>query len=89
MNLRTVKEVSHELRVSLNTVYGLVESGQLRAFRVGLGRGRVLIAEGAVEEYLRSVEVNGVSEEFEHLQLGRSSRQKRSYDRPSDGRSSS
>jgi excisionase family DNA binding protein len=37
----TVRDVCAELRLSRNTVYGLIASGQLAAFRVGKQRYRV------------------------------------------------
>ncbi len=51
-NLLTVREVSERLRCSSSTVYNLVSAGRLRAHRIGLGRGKVLIPEAAVEEML-------------------------------------
>ncbi len=37
----TVREVCAELRLSRNTVYGLINSGQLAAFRAGKQRFRI------------------------------------------------
>lgn len=37
----TIREVCAELRLSRNTVYGLIQSGQLMAFRAGKQRYRV------------------------------------------------
>jgi excisionase family DNA binding protein len=51
MNL-TVKEAAARLRCSAATVYLLCAAGKLRAARVGLGRGKLLISEEAIAEYL-------------------------------------
>ncbi len=37
----TVRDVCAELRLSRNTVYGLINSGQLAAFRAGKQRFRI------------------------------------------------
>jgi excisionase family DNA binding protein len=48
----TVREAAHYMRCSTGTVYGLCAAGRLRCSRVGLGRGKILIAEEAVVEFL-------------------------------------
>lgn len=47
----TVKEAANQLRLSSTTVYGLCQQKQLRHERLGLGRGKILIPEDAIEEY--------------------------------------
>lgn len=49
----TVREAAPRLRVSQNTVYALCSARKLRHVRVGLGRGKVLIPEDAIDEFLR------------------------------------
>ena len=55
----TVKAAAKFLNVSANTIYGLCAAKRIRHVRVGVGRGRLLIPEAAIEEYLkgRTVEV--------------------------------
>jgi excisionase family DNA binding protein len=50
LTLHTVDEVAHELRVSPDTVYRLVRSGEIGAHRIG---GQVRIPAEAVDAYLR------------------------------------
>jgi len=49
----TVKEAAKQLRLSSATVYGLCQQRLLRHERLGLGRGKILIPEDAIEEYRR------------------------------------
>ncbi|MET1034566.1 MAG: helix-turn-helix domain-containing protein [Arthrobacter sp.] len=55
----TVAEVADVMRVSKMTVYRLVHSGELPAVRFGRS---YRVPEGAVEDYLRTARVEGVSE---------------------------
>lgn len=55
--LLTVKEAAQLLRVSTATVYQLVAACQLRHTRVGLGRGKIMVPEDAVEDYVKNREV--------------------------------
>jgi excisionase family DNA binding protein len=48
----TIKEVASRLRLSPGSVYTMVHGGKLRHTRVGLRRGRILVPEDAVHEYL-------------------------------------
>jgi excisionase family DNA binding protein len=50
----TVNQASERLGVSQTLVYALCSARKLRHVRVGLGRGRVMIPEEAIEEYLRA-----------------------------------
>jgi excisionase family DNA binding protein len=50
VTLYTVDEVAHELRVSPDTNYRLVKSGELGAHRIG---GQVRIPAEAVDAYMR------------------------------------
>jgi len=56
----TVKDVAERLNVSLGTVYALVSKGELKAFRIGVGRGTLRIAEDSVGDYLEENEVTPV-----------------------------
>lgn len=51
-NLLTVKQAAARLSVSPALVYSLVSGRKLGFVRVRNGRGRIRIAEDAVEEYL-------------------------------------
>lgn len=50
----TVKQAAHELGVSPTLVYAMCAARRLRHYRVGLGRGKIVIPEDAVEEYLEA-----------------------------------
>ena len=52
MDLMTVKEVAHRLRVSASLVYQLLDSGKLGCHRIGKGRGAIRIRPEDVDEYL-------------------------------------
>jgi excisionase family DNA binding protein len=56
MNL-TVKQAAAELGVSEALVYQLCSSRKLRHERHGLGRGKILIPEEALQEYRQGVTV--------------------------------
>jgi excisionase family DNA binding protein len=49
----TVKQTAERLGISPALVYGLCRQKRLRHERHGLGRGRILVPEDAVEEYRR------------------------------------
>lgn len=53
----TVKEAAVRLGVSEQTVYGLCSARMLRHSRIGLGRGKIVISDEAIAEYLRGREV--------------------------------
>ena len=53
----TVKEAADKLGVSPSLVYQLCKERKLRHCRIGLGRGKVLIPEEAIEDFLKSSEV--------------------------------
>ncbi len=52
-----VKEAAARLECSVGTVYALCAARRIRFSRVGLGRGKIVISEGAVAEYLRTGEI--------------------------------
>jgi excisionase family DNA binding protein len=52
----TVKEAAERLGVSAALVYALCAAKKLRHSRVGLGRGKIVIGEDAIAEYLRGRE---------------------------------
>jgi hypothetical protein len=52
----TVKSAAARMGVSTAIVYGLCAGRLLRHSRVGLGRGKIVISEEAIAEYLRSHE---------------------------------
>jgi excisionase family DNA binding protein len=55
--LLTVKQAAERLHLSASLVYALCASKRLRHERHGLGRGKILIPEDAIEEYRQSVTV--------------------------------
>jgi excisionase family DNA binding protein len=48
----TVPEVAERLRVAVSTVYALVESGKLGAFRIGPNDGAIRVSEEQLQAYL-------------------------------------
>ena len=52
----TVKEAAGRLGVSAALVYSLCAARKLRHSRVGMGRGKIVIGEDAIAEYLRARE---------------------------------
>ena len=50
----TVPEVAERLRVAVSTVYALVESGKLGAFRIGPNDGAIRVSEEQLEAYLEA-----------------------------------
>jgi excisionase family DNA binding protein len=54
--LYRVRTVAESLDVSVATIYRAVESGALRAIRVGTGKGAVRIPGQAVSDYLAACE---------------------------------
>ena len=62
--LLTVKEAASEYfqgKVSEREVYALYARGEIRGFRVGTGKGKILIYESSLETY-RLAHENGVQE---------------------------
>lgn len=57
----TVREVADRLEVGIETVYALIHSGRLRAYRHGIGRGTYRIYHNYMPAYLRSSQVRPVS----------------------------
>lgn len=58
----TVKEAAVHIRLSPASVYALCAAKKLRRQRVGVGRGKILIPPGAVEEYLANGLVGAVGD---------------------------
>ncbi len=54
--LYRVRAVAELLDVSVATVYRAVESGSLRALRVGTGKGAVRVPGSALTEYVQACE---------------------------------
>jgi hypothetical protein len=52
----SVKTAAARMGVSAAIIYGLCAGRLLRHSRVGLGRGRIVISEEAIAEYLRARE---------------------------------
>lgn len=50
----TVPEVAERLRVAVSTVYALVETGKLGAFRIGPNDGAIRVSEEQLETYLNT-----------------------------------
>ena len=57
--LLTVSEASRRMSVSKSTVYREIDAGELRAYRIGPGKGSVRIPEDAILEYLAAHIVHG------------------------------
>jgi excisionase family DNA binding protein len=55
------------LDVSLATIYRAVESGALRAIRIGTGKGAVRIPGQAVEDYLAACELAAATRAIDGL----------------------
>lgn len=51
--LLTVKQAAEQIGISPGLVYALCAARRIRHERHGLGRGRILIPEEAIEEYRR------------------------------------
>jgi excisionase family DNA binding protein len=49
-----VEQTAKRLNVSTATIYGLVNSGQLRCHRIGTGRGVIRVSEDNIREFLAS-----------------------------------
>ena len=62
-----VKEAAEYLRVSQALVYALLASKRIRHERHGLGRGKILIPEDALDEYRERVTVDAKIEAPRHL----------------------
>ena len=52
----TVKQAADFLTCSVGTVYALCSARRIRCSRVGLGRGKIVISDEAISEYLTSRE---------------------------------
>ena len=59
--LYRVRTVADGFDVSVATIYRAVESGALRAIRLGTGKGAVRIPGAALEEYLAACESAAVT----------------------------
>jgi excisionase family DNA binding protein len=56
----TVRQAAERLNCSVAIVYQLCGKRLLRHARIGLGRGKIVIPEDAITEYLKSREVSTV-----------------------------
>jgi excisionase family DNA binding protein len=52
----TPRAVAERLGVSLATVYSLLSSGRLHAYRIGVGRGTYRVSEDQLASFLRGAE---------------------------------
>lgn len=50
--MMTVRDVAARLRCAVSTVYQLVESGRLAAFRIGPNEGSIRVSEEQFQTYL-------------------------------------
>ena len=64
-----VKQAAARLECSVGTIYALVAARKIRFSRVGLGRGKIVIPEEAVIEYLKSRETGPSGPEAASLPL--------------------
>ena len=55
--MMTIRDVAGRLKCAASTVYQLVETGKLGAFRIGPNGGGIRISEQQLEEYLESCRV--------------------------------
>ncbi|PRW61680.1 DNA-binding protein [Actinopolyspora mortivallis] len=51
-----VRAVAERLDVSVNTIYRAIESGELRALKIGAGKGTLRVPESALVDYERACE---------------------------------
>jgi excisionase family DNA binding protein len=51
-----VSEAANQIRVAKSTIHRLIDAGELRALRVGLGKGAIRIPRRAWLEYLEACE---------------------------------
>jgi excisionase family DNA binding protein len=51
-NLLTVPEVARRLRVSNATIYAMTDSGKLKCYRIGNGKGTIRVSEDHLESML-------------------------------------
>lgn len=61
LRLLTIKEAAKNLGLSLGAVYALCQSGALAHYRLGIGRGRIMVAWSDLAAFLqrcRKAEVN-------------------------------
>jgi len=61
-----VKAVAEALDVSLATVYRAIDSGKLRALKLGAGNGTLRIPGDAINAYLDSCAGGGATAEAQH-----------------------
>lgn len=54
--MKTVKQVAEYLTVSETIVYRLIESGEMKAHRIGIGRGTIRVSDEQLKDYLEAVE---------------------------------
>ncbi|WP_229373277.1 helix-turn-helix transcriptional regulator [Umezawaea beigongshangensis] len=52
--MHRVKAVAEMLDVSVATIYRAIESGALRALKIGTGKGALRVPEDAIGEYIKA-----------------------------------
>jgi excisionase family DNA binding protein len=57
MRLLTVEEVADRLPFTTSAVYALIRKGSLPARRIGEGRGRLVIIEEELDDWMRTLPV--------------------------------
>lgn len=69
-NLMTVQEVKDRLHCSPAHVYALIDAGELRCYRIGLGKqGGVRVSEEQLQEYLKKKEHGQPTGDFKHIKI--------------------
>ena len=67
MTLLTVKQVADRLPYGRSTVYDMIRRGELPAHRGGDGRGKIVVFEEELEEWIRSIPSAGGKGEIHEL----------------------
>lgn len=67
MSLLRVREVAEQLGCSAAHVYQLIDSGRLRHYAVGFGRGGKRVSEAQLAEFLRDAESPTPALRLKHL----------------------
>jgi excisionase family DNA binding protein len=55
----SVKDVAARLKVSLATVYNLIQDAEIECYRIGRGRGTVRVSEDQLQAYLEKARKQG------------------------------
>jgi len=59
MTLLTVKQVADRLPYARSTVYDMIKRGEIPARRGGDGRGKIVVIEDELDEWIRNLPVAG------------------------------